>query len=83
VIVGALFDLSGIASVVTGASRGIGLAITRTLLHQGARVMVNGYDSTETVATASAMEDQFPATAGVPEWRPWRVMSATLTCARR
>jgi NAD(P)-dependent dehydrogenase (short-subunit alcohol dehydrogenase family) len=83
VIVGALFDLSGIASVVTGASRGIGLALTRTLLHQGARVMVNGYDSTETVATASALEEQFPATAGGPRVAALAGDAATLTCARR
>lgn len=38
-----LFDLTGRAAVVTGSSRGIGLAIARALLGQGAAVVVNGY----------------------------------------
>ncbi|MFJ9909433.1 SDR family NAD(P)-dependent oxidoreductase [Streptomyces sp. NPDC101152] len=37
-----LFDLSGSTAVVTGSSRGIGLAIARALLARGASVLVNG-----------------------------------------
>ena len=32
-------ELHGRVAVVTGASRGIGLAVTRTLLEEGARVV--------------------------------------------
>lgn len=44
-----LFDLSSTA-VVTGSSRGIGLAIAHALLAQGASVLVNGYDGISTPA---------------------------------
>ncbi|MGY1673691.1 SDR family NAD(P)-dependent oxidoreductase [Geodermatophilus sp. SYSU D00710] len=57
---GALFDLSSTTSVVTGSSRGIGLAIARTLLSQGADVLINGYDATETDAALAALREQHP-----------------------
>ncbi|GIJ50687.1 oxidoreductase [Virgisporangium aliadipatigenens] len=50
-----LFDLSATAAVVTGSSRGIGLAVARTLLGQGARVLVNGYDRAETERAAERL----------------------------
>jgi len=37
-----LFDLSGRRAIVTGASRGIGLAIARGLARQGAAVVITG-----------------------------------------
>jgi NAD(P)-dependent dehydrogenase (short-subunit alcohol dehydrogenase family) len=43
-----LFDLSDVVAVVTGSSRGIGLAIARALASQGACVVVNGFDEAET-----------------------------------
>lgn len=43
-----LFRLNGLAAIVTGFGRGIGLAIADMLLRQHARVLVNGHDSTET-----------------------------------
>ncbi|GIE91459.1 SDR family NAD(P)-dependent oxidoreductase [Actinoplanes regularis] len=58
-----LFDLTGSTAIVTGSSRGIGLAIARTLLGQGARVLINGYDATETEDTARSLRAQFPDTA--------------------
>ena len=58
-----LFDLTGTTAVVTGSSRGIGLAIARTLLGQGARVLINGYASDETEQTFQALSEQFPALA--------------------
>jgi NAD(P)-dependent dehydrogenase (short-subunit alcohol dehydrogenase family) len=58
-----LFDLTGMTAVVTGGSRGIGLAVARVLLGQGARVLVNGYDAVETEDTARSLRDQFPDAA--------------------
>ncbi|TDW77519.1 SDR family NAD(P)-dependent oxidoreductase [Kribbella pratensis] len=55
-----LFDLTGRAAVVTGSSRGIGLAIARALLGQGAAVVVNGYAADETTATAARLAAEFP-----------------------
>ncbi|MEU3935672.1 glucose 1-dehydrogenase [Streptomyces sp. NPDC029044] len=57
-----LFDLSGRTAVVTGSSRGIGLAIARTLLTQGASVLVNGYDEAETGAALKTLREQYPQT---------------------
>jgi NAD(P)-dependent dehydrogenase (short-subunit alcohol dehydrogenase family) len=47
-VVADLFDLTGTTAIVTGSSRGIGLGIARALLRQGAAVLINGYDPTET-----------------------------------
>ncbi|MBA2813722.1 SDR family NAD(P)-dependent oxidoreductase [Streptomyces sp. KM273126] len=55
-----LFDLSGTTAVVTGSSRGVGLAIARTLLAQGARVLINGYDRAGTDTTLKALREQYP-----------------------
>lgn len=56
-----LFDLSGTSAVVTGSSRGIGLAIARTLLRQGASVVINGYDAGETERVVTTLADEFGA----------------------
>jgi len=58
--VGNLFDLSGTAAIVTGSSRGIGLAIARALLRQGAVVLINGYDADETAATQKVLAEAYP-----------------------
>jgi NAD(P)-dependent dehydrogenase (short-subunit alcohol dehydrogenase family) len=50
------FDLSGTVGIVTGASRGIGLAIARAMLEHGAAVVVGGYDAAETEAAAGQLE---------------------------
>ena len=36
------FDLSGRSALVTGSTRGLGLAMARALAEAGARVVVNG-----------------------------------------
>lgn len=48
-----LFDLTGRVALVTGSSRGIGLAIARALGQAGATIVLNGRDQ---VALASAAE---------------------------
>ncbi|WP_033341926.1 SDR family NAD(P)-dependent oxidoreductase [Catenuloplanes japonicus] len=55
-----LFDLTGTAAVVTGSSRGIGLAIARALLSHGARVLINGYDADETERTFQTLRERYP-----------------------
>ena len=59
-----LFDLSGLTAVVTGSSRGIGLAIAGALLRQGASVLINGYDQPETSGAVGALREQYPGSAG-------------------
>lgn len=54
-----LFDLSGTVAVVTGSSRGIGHAIARTLLAQGASVLI-GHDAAETDHTMATLREQLP-----------------------
>jgi NAD(P)-dependent dehydrogenase (short-subunit alcohol dehydrogenase family) len=55
-----LNDLSGTVAVVTGGSRGIGLAIARHFLMHGARVIVGGLDPLE----AEAAVQELAAEAG-------------------
>ncbi len=60
-----LFDLTGTTAIVTGSSRGIGFAIARTLLRQGASVAVNGFDTRETEDAARTLGEQIGDTARV------------------
>jgi gluconate 5-dehydrogenase len=50
-----LFDLSGRTALITGSSRGIGLAIARGLGRAGARVVLNGRDTARLDAAARAL----------------------------
>ena len=50
-----LFGLAGKVAIVSGSSRGIGLAIARQFLRHGAQVLLSGVDPTETEAAASAL----------------------------
>jgi NAD(P)-dependent dehydrogenase (short-subunit alcohol dehydrogenase family) len=61
---GSLFDLTGTTAVVTGSSRGIGLAIARALLDQGAAVLINGYAPDETGDTFKTLDQEYPVTGG-------------------
>lgn len=54
-----LFNLVGVTAVVTGSSRGIGLAIGRALLRQGARVVLNGVDVDETEYALAGLRSEF------------------------
>jgi len=57
---GNLFDLTGTVAVVTGSSRGIGLAIAHALLGQGAGVVINGYAPDETTETLQTVLSEYP-----------------------
>jgi len=50
-----LFDLTGRTALITGASRGIGLAIATALSSAGARVILNGRDAAALHAAAALL----------------------------
>lgn len=51
----AMFDLTGRVALVTGASRGLGAAMSTGLAHAGAEVILNGRDQATLDAQAAAM----------------------------
>jgi NAD(P)-dependent dehydrogenase (short-subunit alcohol dehydrogenase family) len=51
----ALFDLTGQVALVTGASRGIGLAVAQALGEAGARVVLSSNEPAETETQAAAL----------------------------
>ena len=60
-----LFDLSGRTALVTGSSRGIGMALAEGLLVAGARVIVHGRDRSRADATALALSKATGGETGV------------------
>ena len=46
-----LFDLSGRTALVTGSTRGLGLALAQALADAGARVAINGRTASTTTPT--------------------------------
>ncbi len=66
--------LNGVAALVTGSSRGIGLGIARAYLHEGARVFLAARNAERLAAAGAALEaawpdrtDWFAADVGDPE----------------
>jgi 3-hydroxybutyrate dehydrogenase len=59
--------LQGKRAIVTGSTSGIGLGIARALAAQGARVMVNGFGDT---ATLAALKKEFPAYSAADMSKP-------------
>lgn len=53
-----MFDLTGRLALITGSSRGIGLAIARGYLSAGARVILNGRDESRLQETAAKLRDE-------------------------
>ena len=51
-----LFDLSGRTALVTGSTRGLGLALARALAGAGARVAINGRSAEAAEARAAEIE---------------------------
>ncbi len=61
-----LFNLDGRLAVITGSSQGIGFAIAEGLAEAGARVVLNGRDTSRLSAAARALGDQaLPAENGL------------------
>jgi len=56
-----LFDLTGRTALVTGSTRGIGLALARGLAAAGARVGINGRTQDACVAVAGELDGAFVA----------------------
>jgi gluconate 5-dehydrogenase len=59
--VNALFDLTGRTALVTGSTRGLGLALARALAGAGARVGINGRSRETCVAVAAGIAGAFAA----------------------
>ena len=53
-----LFDLTGRTALVTGSTRGIGLALARGLGRAGAQVIVHGRDPAQAEAVAASLRDE-------------------------
>jgi 3-oxoacyl-[acyl-carrier protein] reductase len=58
-------DLDGSVTVVTGGTKGIGLATARLLLENGGRVVINGRDPAATEAAAAELSDTEGEVLGV------------------
>ncbi|MBN9451637.1 MAG: SDR family NAD(P)-dependent oxidoreductase [Bosea sp.] len=54
------FDLTGTAAIIAGASRGIGYAIARHFLIQGANVLITGHELAETENAKKSLASEFP-----------------------
>lgn len=59
------FDLSGRTALITGSSRGLGLAIARGLAAAGAKLVLNGVDSSRLDSTVAALHAEGLAAEGL------------------
>jgi NAD(P)-dependent dehydrogenase (short-subunit alcohol dehydrogenase family) len=72
--------LTGKVAIVTGASRGIGLAVTRTLVEEGARVVAGARSVTDDLASLAAAGSVHPVQVDLTtEDGPGRLVDAAVT----
>lgn len=53
-----LFDLTGRTALITGSSRGLGLAMAEGLAHAGARIILNGVNAARLDEAVTALRDK-------------------------
>jgi len=75
-----LFDLTGRTALVTGSTRGLGLALARALADAGARIAVNGRSAEACAAVAGTLPDAVAAPFDVTD--PAAVASAVQALGR-
>jgi gluconate 5-dehydrogenase len=61
------FDLAGRTALVTGSTRGLGLALAQALADAGARVAINGRDPASADAVAATIDGAFAAAFDVTD----------------
>ena len=72
--------LTGKVAIVTGASRGIGLAVTRTLVEEGARVVAGARSVTDDLAALAVTGSVLPVRVDLTsEDGPGRLVDAAVT----
>jgi len=69
--------LSGVVAVVTGASRGLGRAISQRLLSEGAHLVLNARDEVALTATGQALTNERVETDQRVVWRTGDVANPT------
>lgn len=66
----ALFELEGKVAIVTGSSKGIGLAIAKDLAEYGAKVVISSRKQEAVDAAAAELKaDGYEVLAHLPCWR--------------
>lgn len=63
---GELFGLDGRVALVTGSTRGIGLAIASAMVRQGARVVVSSESADDTARVAAQLSGEGRVVEGIP-----------------
>ena len=79
----ALFDLSGRTALVTGSTRGLGLALARALAGAGARVAINGRSGRRRAAVEAFAADGLGAVAAPFDVTDEEAVAAGVERARR
>jgi gluconate 5-dehydrogenase len=65
-----LFDLSGRRALITGAGKGIGLALARALAEAGATVVLNGRDALKLERAAGLLREAALTAETAPSTSP-------------